>query len=148
MIHRNVITDFSQKEYMPVVDASAYVHPLAAVIGNVTVGRRVMVSPFASIRETRASRSRWAMTPMSRTASSSTPLETEHEGHAIEANLVEVKGKKFSVHVGSASPWPTRSRSTAPLRWATTPSWACRRWSSRPGWVPAVWSNPAASSWA
>ncbi len=50
MIHKNVITDFCPKESMPDIDQTAYVHPLAAVIGNVTIGRRVMVAPFAAIR--------------------------------------------------------------------------------------------------
>ena len=30
MIHKNVITDFSPNEYSPVIDPSAYIHPLAA----------------------------------------------------------------------------------------------------------------------
>ena len=50
MIEKNVVTDFSAKAVAPVIDPSTYVHPLAAVIGNVTLGKNIMVSPFASIR--------------------------------------------------------------------------------------------------
>ena len=50
MIHKNVVTDFSAKACDPQIDPTAFVHPLAAVIGNVILGKRVMVSPFAAIR--------------------------------------------------------------------------------------------------
>ncbi len=50
MIEKNLVTDFSPRVYEPAVDPSAYVHPLAAVIGSVTVGRNVMVAPGSSIR--------------------------------------------------------------------------------------------------
>jgi carbonic anhydrase/acetyltransferase-like protein (isoleucine patch superfamily) len=50
MIEKNVVTDFSSKAYEPAVDPSAYVHPLAAVIGNVEIGKNVMVAPGASLR--------------------------------------------------------------------------------------------------
>jgi carbonic anhydrase/acetyltransferase-like protein (isoleucine patch superfamily) len=50
MIHKNPETEFAEKEYLPDIDASAFIHPLAAVIGNVIIGKKVMVSPFASMR--------------------------------------------------------------------------------------------------
>jgi carbonic anhydrase len=49
-IHKSVVTDFCQKEYLPEVDSSAFIHPVAAVIGHVFIGKRVMVAPFASVR--------------------------------------------------------------------------------------------------
>ncbi|MRR39280.1 carbonic anhydrase [bacterium] len=101
MIHKNVITDFSQKEYSPVMDATAYVHPLAAVIGNVTLGRRVMVSPFASIRGDEGQPIFVGDDANVQDGVVLHALETEHNGHAIDANLVEVQGKKYAVHVGS-----------------------------------------------
>ncbi|MBI3790421.1 MAG: transferase hexapeptide repeat family protein [Gemmatimonadetes bacterium] len=36
--------------FIPVVHESAFVHPLAAVIGNVTIGRDVYIGPGAAIR--------------------------------------------------------------------------------------------------
>jgi carbonic anhydrase/acetyltransferase-like protein (isoleucine patch superfamily) len=50
IIHRNVIVEFSPEAVDPVIDSTAYVHPLAAVIGNSIIGKRVMVAPFASVR--------------------------------------------------------------------------------------------------
>lgn len=50
MIHKNPVTEFAEKEYLPDIDDSAFIHPLAAVIGNVIIGKKVMISPFASVR--------------------------------------------------------------------------------------------------
>ncbi|HUR30837.1 MAG TPA: transferase hexapeptide repeat family protein [Saprospiraceae bacterium] len=36
--------------YTPVIDPSSFIHPLAAVTGNVTIGRNVYVGPGAAIR--------------------------------------------------------------------------------------------------
>lgn len=38
------------EDYKPVVDESAYVHPQAAVTGNVIIGRDVYIAPGAAIR--------------------------------------------------------------------------------------------------
>jgi carbonic anhydrase/acetyltransferase-like protein (isoleucine patch superfamily) len=38
------------KEHIPVVDPSAFIHPLAAVTGNVVIGKDVYVGPGAAIR--------------------------------------------------------------------------------------------------
>jgi len=97
MIHKNPKTEFVEKEYLPNIDASAFVHPLAAVIGNVIIGKKVMVSPFASVR-----------------GDEGQPLFVGDESniqdgvviHALETdieagtNLVEVKNIKYAVYVG------------------------------------------------
>ncbi|MFT4534746.1 MAG: phenylacetic acid degradation protein [Saprospiraceae bacterium] len=41
---------FEFKNFIPVVDESAYVHPQATVIGNVTIGKNVYIGPHAVIR--------------------------------------------------------------------------------------------------
>ena len=41
---------YSFKGFIPVVDPSSFVHPLAAVTGNVIIGRNVYVGPGAAIR--------------------------------------------------------------------------------------------------
>ena len=38
------------KEFIPVVDPSAFVHPLASVTGNVIIGKNVYIGPGAAIR--------------------------------------------------------------------------------------------------
>lgn len=100
MIHKNVITDFCGKEYTPVIDPSAYIHPLAAVIGNVSVGKRVMVSPFASIRGDEGQPIFVGDEANIQDGVVLHALETEHNGHAIDKHLVEVQGRKYAVYVG------------------------------------------------
>ncbi|WP_018128011.1 gamma carbonic anhydrase family protein [Balneola vulgaris] len=41
---------YSYKGYKPVIHKSAYVHPLAAVTGNVIIGKDVYIGPGAAIR--------------------------------------------------------------------------------------------------
>lgn len=41
---------YEYKGYKPVIHESAYVHPLAAVTGNVIIGRDVYIGPGAAIR--------------------------------------------------------------------------------------------------
>lgn len=100
MIHKNVITDFCQKEYTPAIDESAYIHPLATVIGNAAVGKRVMVSPFASIRGDEGQPIFVGDEANVQDGVVLHALETEHNGHAIDKNLVEAEGKKYAVYVG------------------------------------------------
>lgn len=41
---------YSFKNYKPVIHESAYIHPLAAVTGNVIIGKDVYIGPGAAIR--------------------------------------------------------------------------------------------------
>ncbi|HCT53170.1 MAG TPA: gamma carbonic anhydrase family protein [Balneola sp.] len=41
---------YSYKNYKPVIHESAYIHPLAAVTGNVIIGKDVYIGPGAAIR--------------------------------------------------------------------------------------------------
>jgi carbonic anhydrase/acetyltransferase-like protein (isoleucine patch superfamily) len=101
MIHKNVVTDFSSRACDPVIDPTAYVHPLGAVIGNVIIGKRVMVSPFASVRGDEGQPLHVGDESNVQDGVIIHALETEHHGKAIEANLVEAGGKKYAVYVGS-----------------------------------------------
>ena len=100
MIHENVITDFAQKECQPQIDATAYVHPLGAVIGNAIIGKRVMVSPFASVRGDEGQPLFVGDEANVQDGVIIHALETEQDGEPIEKNQVEVDGKKYAVHVG------------------------------------------------
>ncbi len=100
MIHKNVITDFSGKQYAPMIDDTAFIHPMAAVIGNVIIGKKVMVSPFASVRGDEGQ-------PLFVGDNSNVQdgvvihaLETEMNGNAVLKNLVDVEGKKYAVYIG------------------------------------------------
>lgn len=101
MIEKNVVTDFSAQVSEPVIDPTCYVHPLAAVIGNVILGKNVMVSPGASVRGDEGQ-------PLFIGDDSNVQdgvvihaLETEMNGKPIEKNLMDVNGKKYAVYVGS-----------------------------------------------
>ena len=101
MIEKNVLTDFCAKVSEPVIDSTTYVHPLAAVIGNVILGKHIMVSPMASVRGDEGQ-------PLSIGDHSNVQdgvvihaLETELDGKPVEKNLYEVNGRKYAVYVGT-----------------------------------------------
>ena len=99
-IHENVKTSFSPQVSSPDIDPSAYVHPLAAVIGAVHLGKRVMVSPAASVRGDEG-QAIWVGDEANvQDGVVLHALETFSHGAPVEKNLVEVDGKKYSVHVG------------------------------------------------
>jgi len=101
MIEKNVTADFCKKVSEPVIDQSTYVHPLAAVIGNVILGRNIMVSPMASIRGDEGQ-------PLFIGDNSNVQdgvvihaLETEMNGKPIEKNLYDINGRKYAVYIGN-----------------------------------------------
>jgi len=49
-IVKSPITTWSPKPTAPLIDCTAYIHPYASVIGAVTIGSNVMVSPMSSVR--------------------------------------------------------------------------------------------------
>lgn len=100
MIHKNVLTDFCSKVSEPAIDPTAYVHPLGAVIGNVEIGKRVMVSPFAAVRGDEGQPLYVGNESNVQDGVVIHALETEEHGKPVEKNLVEVNGKKYAVHIG------------------------------------------------
>jgi carbonic anhydrase/acetyltransferase-like protein (isoleucine patch superfamily) len=100
MIHRNPNTPFCRSEYSPEVDASAFVHPLAAVIGDVVIGRNVFVAPFASVRGDEGHPIFLGDESNVQDGVVIHALQTERNGEAVEAHQVDVEGKKFAVHIG------------------------------------------------
>ncbi|HOK06528.1 MAG TPA: carbonic anhydrase [Syntrophales bacterium] len=100
MIGKNVATDFSARVSDPVIDPTAYVHPLAAVIGNVTIGKNVMVAPFAAVRGDEGQPLFVGDDANVQDGVVIHALETEMNGQAVEKNLFEVDGKKYAVYVG------------------------------------------------
>ena len=100
MIHKNVATDFSPSAVSPTIDESAYVHPLAAVIGNATLGKRVMVSPFASIRGDEGQPLYVGDESNVQDGVVVHALETFQEGHPVNKNIVKVNGVDYAVYIG------------------------------------------------
>lgn len=101
MIGKNVLTDFSAKVWEPVIDPSAYIHPLAAVIGNVFIGKNVMVSPTACVRGDEGQPLYVGDNSNVQDGVVIHALETEMNGKPIEKNLCEINGKKYAVYVGN-----------------------------------------------
>ncbi len=49
-IKQNTQTTFNLNRDKPVIDPTAYIHPLSSVIGRVNIGKEVFVGPFSSLR--------------------------------------------------------------------------------------------------
>ncbi|MFZ2398799.1 MAG: carbonic anhydrase [Smithella sp.] len=101
MIEKNVKTDFSAKVSEPVIGAGTFVHPLAAVIGNVILGNNVMVAPAACVRGDEGQPLYVGHETNVQDGVVIHALETELDGKSVEKNLMEVDGKKYAVYVGN-----------------------------------------------
>lgn len=100
MIEKNVVADFCGKVSEPVIDPTTYVHPLASVIGNVILGKNIMVSPTAAIRGDEGQPLHVGDNSNVQDGVVIHALETEMNGNPVEKNLYEVDGKKYGVYVG------------------------------------------------
>ena len=101
MIEKNILADFCTNVSEPLVDPTTYVHPLASVIGNVILGKGIMVSPMASIRGDEGQSLYIGDYSNVQDGVVIHALETELDGKPIEKNLYEVNGKKYAVYVGN-----------------------------------------------
>lgn len=100
MIEKNVKTDFSAKISVPVIGEGTFVHPLAAVIGHVILGKNIMVAPSASIRGDEGQPLHVGDDSNVQDGVVIHALETEIDGRPVEKNLMEVEGKLYAVYVG------------------------------------------------
>lgn len=100
MIGKNVVTDFSPRAFEPEIDPTAYVHPLAAVIGNVRLGKNVMVSPAAAVRGDEGQPLYVGDDSNIQDGVVIHALETESQGKPVTGNLVEVEGTPYAVYIG------------------------------------------------
>ena len=101
MIEKNVKTNFSAKIFEPVIGSGTFVHPLAAVIGNVILGNNVMVAPTACLRGDEGQPLYVGDDTNVQDGVVIHALETELDGKTVEKNLMEVNGKKYAVYVGN-----------------------------------------------
>ena len=100
MIEKNVVTDFSSKASEPAIGEGTFVHPLAAVIGNVILGKNVMVAPTACIRGDEGQPLHVGDDSNVQDGVIIHALETELDGKPVEKNQRDVDGKKYAVYVG------------------------------------------------
>jgi hypothetical protein len=139
----NVPASFNPTIDQPRIGAGTYIDPLASVIGDVRMGRRVMVAPFASIRGDEGQPIRIGSRTNIQDNVVLHALETLDGGHVNEKNLVEHNGKQYALYIGDEVSLAHQSQVHGPARWATAPSSACRRWCSRPRSARAwCWSPP------
>lgn len=101
MIGKNVVTDFSAQAFEPAIDPTCYVHPLAAVIGNVILGKNIMVAPAASVRGDEGQPLFIGDDSNIQDGVVIHALETEMNGKPVEHNLMDINGKKYAVYVGN-----------------------------------------------
>jgi carbonic anhydrase/acetyltransferase-like protein (isoleucine patch superfamily) len=100
-IRENPVTPWNSVPAAPVIDSTAYIDPQASVIGYVTIGTSVMVSPMASIRSDEGMPIFVGNRSNVQDGVVLHALETiDEEGEPVEKNLVEVDGKKYAVYVG------------------------------------------------
>lgn len=100
MIEKNVKADFSAKISDPVIGEGTFVHPLAAVIGHVILGKNVMVAPSASIRGDEGQPLHVGDDSNVQDGVVIHALETELDGKPVEKNMMDVDAKKYAVYVG------------------------------------------------
>jgi len=74
---------------------------LASVIGNVTLGKKIMVSPMASIRGDEGQPLYVGDYSNVQDGVVIHALETELDGKPVDKNLYDVNGVKYAVYVGS-----------------------------------------------
>jgi len=100
-IRANPVTPWNPEPTEPVIDPTAYIHPQASVIGYVTIGASVMVSPMASVRSDEGMPIFVGNETNIQDGVVLHALETiDEEGEPVEKNQVEVDGKKYAVYVG------------------------------------------------
>lgn len=96
----NVLTSFNPDVNTPKFKATAFVDPMASVIGDVELGSGVFVAPFASIRGDEGQ-------PISVGDESSVQdgvvihaLETIAHGQPVPNRTYEVNGRQYAVYIG------------------------------------------------
>lgn len=100
-IRENPVTPWNPVPTAPVIDPTAYIDPQASVIGNVTIGASVMVSPMASIRSDEGMPIFVGSRSNVQDGVVLHALETiDEEGEPVEKNIVEVDGEKYAVYIG------------------------------------------------
>jgi len=97
----NVATSFNPEIETPEIEASAFIHPQAAIIGNVHIGKKVFVGPFASVRGDEGEPIWIGDLSNVQDGVVIHALETQKEGKPVNTNLVEKDGKTFAVYIGN-----------------------------------------------
>lgn len=90
-IRPSPLTSWNPRNSRPTIHSTAFVDPLATVIGAVTVGERVYIGPGVSVRADEG-------TPFHIGAESN--LQDGVTLHALKGKVVMVQGRPFAIYVG------------------------------------------------
>lgn len=112
----NVTTDFSAEVNLPVIKESAYLDPLASVLGEVIVGSDVYVAPFASIRGDEGQPINIGDETNVQDGVVVHALETQSHGKAVPNRTYEVNGKPYAVYIGRRVSLAHQSQVHGPAR--------------------------------
>ena len=93
-------TTFMPDIEAPTIGAHTRIHPLAVVIGSVTIGERVFVAPMASVRGDEGRHIFIGNDSNVQDGVVIHGLETFENDHELPENEVEMEGQKYSVYVG------------------------------------------------
>jgi carbonic anhydrase/acetyltransferase-like protein (isoleucine patch superfamily) len=96
----NVETDFNEDVDLPTIDGSAFVDPLASVVGAVHLGKQVYVAPFASIRGDEGQPIQIGDGSNVQDGAVIHALETQVEGKPVPNRTVNVGGREYAVYLG------------------------------------------------
>jgi len=96
----SVKTTFMPSVEAPVIGAHTRIHPLAMVIGSVTLGDQVFVAPAASVRGDEGQHIHIGNQSNVQDGVVVHGLETFEGDHELPENEVEFDGKKYSVYIG------------------------------------------------
>ena len=99
-VESNVKTTFMPDVEAPTIGAHTRIHPLAVVIGSVTIGDRVFVAPMASVRGDEGRHIFIGNDSNVQDGVVVHGLETFEGDHELPENEVEMEGQKYSVYVG------------------------------------------------
>ena len=96
----NVETDFNADIETPVLDPSAFIDPLASVVGHVRIGKSVYVAPFASIRGDEGQPIFVGDGANVQDGAVVHALETAQEGKEVPGRTYSVGGRDYAVYIG------------------------------------------------
>jgi carbonic anhydrase/acetyltransferase-like protein (isoleucine patch superfamily) len=101
LLRPNVLTDFNPDVNKPQVNEEAFIDPLASVIGDVELGKRVYLAPFSSVRGDEGQPIHIGDESNVQDGVVLHALETiGHKGEPIDGRTYKVDGKDYAVYVG------------------------------------------------
>lgn len=99
-VRRNVPADFNPDLEAPKIAPTSYVDPMASVIGNVEVGKRVYFAPFSSARGDEGQPIHIGNESNLQDGVVVHALETVAHGQPRPEHTYEVHGKRYAVYIG------------------------------------------------